>query len=123
GSGVWPGWGVLSGAVLSVCRRAGCVTGHASWVQPGRRPPVLGVLLPFVLRWHGHRSRGAPYHELPWEERLSAPPSPPSHAPSRPVLMRLVDLQQRDAAQARTEPGWREPRPPGDSPTDPHRPL
>jgi len=37
-------------------------------------------------------------------------------------LLRLVDLQQRDAARALTEPEWSEPRPPDFSPTDPVRP-
>src|SRR5262249_38354682 len=99
----------------------GC--GHTSHVQPGRRPRSWACSSHVVRRWHGHRRRGAPYHEPPWEERLSAPPSPPSHALSRPVLLRLVDVPQPDAAWARTEPlQLCEPRPPGDSPIGPVRP-
>jgi uncharacterized protein DUF6459 len=39
------------------------------------------------------------------------------------VLLRLVDLQQRDATRARTEPQWREPRPPDFSPAGAVLPL
>jgi hypothetical protein len=53
---------------------------------------------------------------------LSAPP--PSHAlsPSKPVLLRLVDLQQRDTIRALAEPEWLELQPPASSGTGPVRP-